>query len=382
MKFITLLTAAITLGCLACKDNETERKLIAELEASKKLQEETKAKLDDLGGKVDEIQIKGGHLPISDLNRLYERCKESVLLVITENNSEVAQGSAFLLNNEGLVLTNHHVLKNARNGVVIDNFGNQYPIEWDKVVSYDSDLDYVFFYISNPQVRPVRVAKEQSNIGEECFAIGNPRGLTQTLSKGIISAYRVDGKIIQTSTEITHGSSGGPLFNASGHVIGITTSGLGEANINFALNIHAIDIPENKSTITEAPPRDVPGNTNTHKERLYKYYESLFNKRWNEVYQMYAPNLDFFSKLNVTRDFAVDDHRSYYQRYSALEYEMLHRTYEEFSGNNSTVSSVQLRFKIRRNTDGKVLGFKTISTVKFNKNGLIISVNEQILERN
>lgn len=85
-------------------------------------------------------------------------------------------------------------------------------------------------------------------VGEECFTIGNPKGLNQTLSKGIVSGYRDFNKLIQTTTEITHGSSGGPLFNKKGEVIGITTSGLGEANLNFAINIKEIPLVKSYQT--------------------------------------------------------------------------------------------------------------------------------------
>lgn len=83
-----------------------------------------------------------------------------------------------------------------------------------------------------------------TNVGEDVFAIGNPKGLEHTLSKGIVSSYRENNTMIQTTTEITHGSSGGPLFNMQGEVIGITTSGVGEANLNFAMNIQILDLIE------------------------------------------------------------------------------------------------------------------------------------------
>lgn len=83
---------------------------------------------------------------------------------------------------------------------------------------------------------------ETPNIGEESFTVGNPQGLTQTLSKGIISGFRENRKYIQTTTEITYGSSGAPLFNRNGEVIGITTGGFGEANLNYAINIKEVPL--------------------------------------------------------------------------------------------------------------------------------------------
>jgi len=65
--------------------------------------------------------------------------------------------------------------------------------------------------------------------------------LSQTLSTGIISGFREDGNLIQTTAEITYGSSGGALFNKRGEVIGMTTSGFGNASLNFAINIKNVD---------------------------------------------------------------------------------------------------------------------------------------------
>jgi serine protease Do len=86
-------------------------------------------------------------------------------------------------------------------------------------------------------VNSLNTASDLPTIGEDVFAIGNPKGLEQTLSKGIVSGYREANKYIQTTAEITNGSSGGPLFNMAGEVVGITTSGVGEANLNFAIKI-------------------------------------------------------------------------------------------------------------------------------------------------
>jgi serine protease Do len=77
-------------------------------------------------------------------------------------------------------------------------------------------------------------------IGENIFAIGSPKGLTNSLTKGTISGFR-DNHRIQIDATIDHGSSGGPLFNERGEVIGITTSGLGTGSeLNFAVNIQAL----------------------------------------------------------------------------------------------------------------------------------------------
>jgi hypothetical protein len=79
-------------------------------------------------------------------------------------------------------------------------------------------------------------------LGEKVVAIGSPKGLTNTVSDGVVSGFRNDGvnNLIQTSVPITFGSSGGALINEYGEVIGVTTSGIGEANLNFAVPINVV----------------------------------------------------------------------------------------------------------------------------------------------
>ncbi|MGM0409085.1 MAG: S1C family serine protease, partial [Bacteroidota bacterium] len=113
------------------------------------------------------------------------------------------------------------------------------------VLAQNSEEDYIIFKVetsNNINFTPIPISRSNPEIGEDVFAIGNPRGLEHTLSRGIISGYRDNKNLIQTTTEITHGSSGGPLLNMRGEVVGITTAGVGEANLNFAINIKVLKL--------------------------------------------------------------------------------------------------------------------------------------------
>lgn len=177
-----------------------------------------------------------------DLSTQYEKLKSSIFVVYTSNDFEVFQGTAFLIDNTGTCVSNFHVFKNINRAVLQNSNGNKYFL--DDIIKYDEEDDYILFKINlnNEFINPLKISSTNPKIGEECFTIGNPRGLNQTLSKGIISGYRDGEKLIQTTTEITHGSSGGPLFNSESEVVGITTSGYGEANINFAININLLNL--------------------------------------------------------------------------------------------------------------------------------------------
>lgn len=191
------------------------------------------------------VQGEGANQTTVNLSELYDRCKEAVFLIVVPTSSTTySQGSGFFISSDGIAISNFHVFKggDASNAVVKTIDDKQFRIE--RIITYNKDQDYIVFkVVTNGSGFPfVNLAVKESKVGEDVFAIGNPQGLEHTLSKGIVSSYRMDHYMIQTTAEITHGSSGGPLFNMNGEVIGITTSGIGEANLNFAMNAVKLDL--------------------------------------------------------------------------------------------------------------------------------------------
>lgn len=179
----------------------------------------------------------------SKLSRLYQQKRQSVFLVFSTNDGSTgAQGSGFFISPDGLAVSNKHVFDHYRDHFIKLHDGTVLPVA--EIVKESEEFDYVIFRVKTNGlfVNALDVAAQLPRIGEDVFTIGNPKGLEQTLSEGIISGYRESNKYIQTTAEIAHGSSGGPLFNMSGEVVGITTAGHGEANLNFAINIKLLDI--------------------------------------------------------------------------------------------------------------------------------------------
>lgn len=179
------------------------------------------------------------------LQELYNKYKDSVFLIHASYGQGRKQGTGFFISNDGLAVSNYHVFEGTLQGyeTVKTLDGEQFHI--DQVLEKSKEHDYIIFRVDIGQYHiksPIPIASQQSEIGDDVFAIGNPRGLESTLSKGIVSAYREGENKIQTTTEITHGSSGGPLLNMKGEVIGITTSGYDEANLNFAENIRLLKL--------------------------------------------------------------------------------------------------------------------------------------------
>ena len=141
------------------------------------------------------------------------------------------QGSGFVLNKEGLILTNNHVIDNAQRVEVTLSDKRHYKAA---VVTVDKGHDLALLKIDAPNLVPATLAETSTGltVGQRVYAIGNPFGLSGTMTRGIISAIRSvrspeNGNpiedAIQTDASVNPGNSGGPLLNSRGEVIGITT---------------------------------------------------------------------------------------------------------------------------------------------------------------
>jgi serine protease Do len=189
--------------------------------------------------------IKEPHSSGLPLNQLFKKYQSAVFMVFTSDGLMDYQGSGFFISADGVAVSNYHVFEGTTKGMEVIRTAGGQELKVERVLAQSSDNDYIIFKVrlnSNIRFIPIPVAQRSPDIGEDVFAIGNPHGLEHTLSKGIVSGYRDNGNLIQTTTEITHGSSGGPLLNMQGEVVGITTAGLGEANLNFAVNIKHLNL--------------------------------------------------------------------------------------------------------------------------------------------
>jgi S1-C subfamily serine protease len=158
------------------------------------------------------------------------------------------QGSGFVFDKEGHILTNYHVIADARQVEVTLHNRKKYKAT---IVGTDKSHDLAIVQIKAPDLQPM-VLGDSTNlqVGQKVYAIGNPFGLAGTLTRGIVSSIRQvqepDGLVIeeaiQTDAAINPGNSGGPLLNWHGEVIGINTmiaSSVGQsAGIGFAIPIN------------------------------------------------------------------------------------------------------------------------------------------------
>lgn len=170
---------------------------------------------------------------------------ESIKSVVTIETDR-AQGTGFFVSNEGFIITNAHVLFGGRYARIITYDKKEY---FAKLVGYNITLDLALLKINDTSEKIGLGDSEKIKLGEKVIAIGNPLGLSFTVTEGIVSGTsRVNPtnnltNYIQTDVALNPGNSGGPLINNEGNVIGINNfkaSGTGVENIGFALESNSI----------------------------------------------------------------------------------------------------------------------------------------------
>ncbi len=175
--------------------------------------------------------------------QLFKLASRSVYWVESRSQSfgsapEVAFGSAVAIS-EDLALTNCHVVGDGKAALRLGSGKTESTTDVE-LVAANYDGDRCVIRVRGLKLEPIGGVRLLSNleIGENVYAIGNPRGLQRTISEGLVSGVRdqSDGRLIQTTAPISSGSSGGGLFDALGNLIGITALTLTDSqNLNFAV---------------------------------------------------------------------------------------------------------------------------------------------------
>ena len=186
---------------------------------------------------------KGVHLDIPAISRNANGAIVSIVMS-DKDGHPIAKGSGFLISKDGKVVTNYHVIRNGASAVI--KFPDGAFFAADGVLVSDKNRDVAIIKVHGNGFKALTLGdSDRLQVGEEVVAIGNPLSLESTVSNGIVSAIRTikaeGGTFLQTTAPISPGSSGGPLFNMAGEVVGITTSHLvGGQNLNFAIPINDV----------------------------------------------------------------------------------------------------------------------------------------------
>jgi hypothetical protein len=172
---------------------------------------------------------------------LSKRVRPAVVLIQSFDNDQVplGQGSGFFVSPRGDVITNKHVIKGAHTATVRLASGALYFVEGVSAVDADSDIVKLRVKLNGRETPFVTPTNLLPQVGEDVVVVGNPLGLESTVSKGIVSAIRdipAVGNVVQISAPISPGSSGSPVVNMKGQVVGIATFILKEGQaLNFAI---------------------------------------------------------------------------------------------------------------------------------------------------
>lgn len=184
------------------------------------------------------------HVPFGEEDQLREFWKKFFGNQEPREFKRKGLGSGFIINKEGYIVTNNHVIQKAKDITVILYNKEQYPA---KIIGADAKTDIALIKIDVKRDLPVAPLGDSDKLmeGESVIAIGNPFGLSETVTTGIVSAKgRVIGAgpyddFIQTDASINPGNSGGPLINFHGEVVGINTAIVAAAQgIGFAVPIN------------------------------------------------------------------------------------------------------------------------------------------------
>lgn len=176
------------------------------------------------------------------LPALIKEVQPSIVLINTydSNGDKLGSGSGFFINKKGEIITNWHVISNASSAIVKSFNGAMFEVKG--VVAKDKKRDLAIIMIKSRGIDfpflnlQVKIPEK----GERIFVVGNPFGLEFTVSDGLISAVRDlpdIGKVIQISAPISPGSSGSPIINLEGDVIGIASFQITKGqNLNFSVS--------------------------------------------------------------------------------------------------------------------------------------------------
>jgi tetratricopeptide (TPR) repeat protein len=167
-----------------------------------------------------------------DAQTIYAKASPSVarIEVMRPDYSHMAQGSGFVVSSDGFVVTNHHVMRAGRKGLVLLGEGKAYPVAVVLVSDQKKDLAVIKINATGLPYFALFPKDKKPAVGSKAFAIGSPLGQTNTLSEGLVSGLRDEPNrtVVQTTAEIAGGSSGGPLLDARCRVIGVNTYSLAD----------------------------------------------------------------------------------------------------------------------------------------------------------
>jgi len=183
----------------------------------------------------------------ADIPEIVLNQKRAVVTIYVndKDGKQIGTGTGFIIDSNGIIATNYHVMSMCLEGnnttlIKMEN-GAFFPLS--ELVNFDEENDVAIFKIDGKELPMVKIARNyEPKQGENIVVVGSPLGLETTVSDGIISSIRGKSGIIQITAPISPGSSGSPVFNSKGEVIGVATFNIiGGQNLNFAIPVKHVE---------------------------------------------------------------------------------------------------------------------------------------------
>ena len=177
---------------------------------------------------------------------IYKKINPAIVCIDSQLSRGMSCGTGCIIDKSGLILTSAHVIESGKNIIVTMSNGQNYNAKIFK--RFDDNEDIVLLKIFVPkELKTVKFGdSEKIKVGQKVLAIGNPFGFNGTLTQGIISRIDYAKNRIQTDAAINPGSSGGPLLNKKGEIIGINQAifnpdnNISNIGIGFAIPINVV----------------------------------------------------------------------------------------------------------------------------------------------
>jgi len=253
-----------------------------------------------------------------NLPTIIKRIKPSVVIIFAydDKGEFLKLGSGFFISQNGDVITNYHVIQGASSAEIKTSDEKTYPITY--IVAGDEQNDIVRLSLNIPSqyVYPLSLSKTIPEVGERIIVYGSPLGLENTVSDGIISAIRDVpdyGRIIQITAPISPGSSGSPVLNMKGEIIGIATFQMVEGqNLNFAIpseRIANLNLIEEKKTISTEELFEQENEEKKDSDYALEAYNKALYFMDKEEYEKALPYLE----IEIKKDRSFLKAWAYYQ---------------------------------------------------------------------
>ncbi len=185
-----------------------------------------------------------------DFSGIIETSLPGVVTILTD----ISQGTGFIIEETGYVVTNAHVMKDATSAIIITSNGESHSVS---AIGSNDEMDVILLKIEGTYHKLTLGDSDNIQVGQGVIAIGNPLGLQFSVSEGIVSGTHREGinglaTYIQTDAALNPGNSGGPLIDKQGKVIGINNFKLGEGeNLGFALESNYLKETINNIALTQ-----------------------------------------------------------------------------------------------------------------------------------